>query len=181
MIGAYLAFSFTQATGNLWLAIALAVPLVAAIGLVLEWLLIRPLYGRDPLHQVLLTYGLILVFEESRSLLFGDDVHGVRVPEFLNFSIPLTDALSYPVYRLAMSAICLALAFGMYLVIQRTRLGMAIRADDGTVYVIEEADTLYPQLYKDRFDGLRLTVKGRELKRSGRTVWLLPESLEPAT
>jgi branched-chain amino acid transport system permease protein len=77
---------------------------------------------------VLLTYGLILVFEELRSLLWGDDVHGVPVPAALAFSIPLTDTLSYQVYRLAMSAICLAIAFGIYWLIQRTRLGMMIRA-----------------------------------------------------
>ncbi len=128
MIGAYLAFSFTEATGNLWVAIALGVPVAAAIGLVLEWLLFRPLYGRDHLYQVLLTYGLILVFEETRSILFGDDVHGVATPHFLDFSIPLTPNLSYPVYRLAMSGVCLALALAMSQVIARTRLGMAIRA-----------------------------------------------------
>jgi len=97
-------------------------------GIVLEWLVMRFLYQRDHLYQVLLTYGLILVFEELRSLVWGDDVHGVQVPPALDFSIPLTDTLSYQVYRLAMSAICLAIAFGMYWLIQRTRLGMMIRA-----------------------------------------------------
>ncbi len=127
MVGAYLAFALTQATGNLWLAILLAVPLTVVLGLALE-LLFRPLYRRDHLYQVLLTYGLILVFEEGRSLLFGDDVHGVPIPAWLTVSLPLTADLSYPVYRLGISAVCLALAGGMYLVIARTRLGMAIRA-----------------------------------------------------
>jgi len=104
------------------------VVLAVAIGLALEWLVMRYLYARDHLYQVLLTYGLILVFEECRSLVWGDDVHGVAVPAALDFSIPLTDTLSYQVYRLAMSAICVALAFGMYWLIQRTRLGMMIRA-----------------------------------------------------
>jgi branched-chain amino acid transport system permease protein len=128
MLGAYLAFSFAELTGNLWLAILIAVPLTLVVGLILEGVLFRFLYSRDHLYQVLLTYGLILVFEESRSILFGDDVHGVPVPEFLNFSIPLTGQLSYPVYRLAMSAICLLVGGGLYLLIQRTRLGMTIRA-----------------------------------------------------
>jgi len=88
----------------------------------------RLLYQRDHLYQVLLTYGLILIFEELRSLVWGDDVHGVQVPAALDFSIPLTDTLSYQVYRLAMSGVCLALALGMYWLIQRTRLGMTIRA-----------------------------------------------------
>jgi branched-chain amino acid transport system permease protein len=128
MIGAYLAFSLTALVGDFWLALALGVVLAVALGLALEWLLVRHLYRRDHLFQVLLTYGLILIFEESRSLVWGDDVHGVKVPEFLNFSIPLTETLSYQVYRLAMSAICLAIAAGLYVLIQKTRLGMMIRA-----------------------------------------------------
>lgn len=128
MIGAYLAFSLAQQTGNLLTAILLGLVLSVVLGMFLEWLLIRPLYRRDHLYQVLLTYGLILVFEELRSIIWGDDVHGVAVPAILNFSIPLTDTLSYPVYRLAMSAVCLALAIGLYVLIQKTRLGMMIRA-----------------------------------------------------
>ena len=128
MLGAYFAFALAERTHNLWLAIALAVPLTVVIGLALEALLFRFLYRRDHLYQVLLTYGLILVFEEARSLLFGDDVHGVDVPGFLNFSIVLTDGLSYPVYRLFLSGVCLAIAGALYLLIQKTRLGMVIRA-----------------------------------------------------
>jgi len=128
MVGAYLAFWLTGALGNFWIALPAGIVLAAVLGIALEWLLIRHLYRRDHLYQVLLTYGLILVFEELRSLLFGDDVHGLTVPAPLNFSIRLTDTLSYPVYRLAMSAVCLVLALGMYLMISRTRLGMMIRA-----------------------------------------------------
>lgn len=128
MVGAYLAFSLTGLTGNFWLALVAGVAAAAALGAALEWLLVRHLYARDHLDQVLLTYGLILVFEEVRSIAFGDDVHGVQVPEILAFSIPLTDTLSYQGYRLAMSALCVALAGAMYWLIQRTRLGMTIRA-----------------------------------------------------
>ena len=128
MVGAYLAFSLTQHFGSLWLAIVLGVLIAVAIGAALEWLLVSRLYHRDHLYQVLLTYGLILIFEEMRSLAFGDDVHGVAVPQLLSASIPLTETLSYPVYRLAMSAVCVVLALGMYFLIQKTRLGMMIRA-----------------------------------------------------
>lgn len=128
MLGAYLAFSLAERTGSLWLAILIAVPLAVVIGLALEALLFRFLYDRDHLYQVLLTYGLILVFEETRSLLFGDDVHGVPAPSFLDHSVPLTQTLSYPVYRLFMSAVCLLLAGALYVLIRRTRLGMIIRA-----------------------------------------------------
>jgi len=128
MVGAYLAFWLTGAIGNFWLAILVALPLAMALGLALEAILFRPLYGRDHLHQVLLTYGLILVLEESRSLLFGDDVHAVPIPGLFDFSMPLAGGLSYPVYRFAISGLCLLIAAGMYAVIQKTRLGMAIRA-----------------------------------------------------
>lgn len=128
MVGAYMAFSLSALTGNLFLAIALGVFLSVALGVLLEWLLFSRLYRREHLEQVLLTYGLILIFEELRSLIVGDDVHGVSVPALLSRSIPLTDTLSYPIYRLFMSAVCLLLAVAMYVLIQRTKLGMMIRA-----------------------------------------------------
>ncbi|MBM3391772.1 MAG: branched-chain amino acid ABC transporter permease [Betaproteobacteria bacterium] len=128
MLGAYLAWSLAGLTGSLAAAIAVGIPLTVLFGMALEWLLIRRLYERDHLFQVLLTYGLILVFEEMRSILWGDDVHGLPVPALLNVSIPLTETLSYPVYRLFISGVCLLLAFGLYLLIQKTRLGMMIRA-----------------------------------------------------
>lgn len=128
MIGAYLAFALTSMTGNLMLSIALGIPLAFAFGALLEWLLFAHLYKRDHLEQVLLTYGLILIFEELRSLTMGDDVHGVDIPAMFSASIPLSDTLSYPVYRLLISVVCLALAGGLWWLMQRTRLGMMIRA-----------------------------------------------------
>jgi branched-chain amino acid transport system permease protein len=128
MVGAYMAFSLSSATGSLLLAVLIGVPLSVALGMALEWLLFSRLYRRDHLEQVLLTYGLILIFEELRSLAVGNDVHGVPVPSALAGSIRLTETLSYPVYRLWMSGVCLALAGVLYLLIHRTRLGMMIRA-----------------------------------------------------
>ena len=128
MIGAYLAYWLTKITGSLWLAIPLGLGIALAIGAVLEQTFFSRLYKRDHLYQVLLTFGLILIFEELRSILFGDDVHGVAVPPLLDFSIPLTDTLSYPVYRLFLTGVCLLLAGAMVLVIRKTRLGMMIRA-----------------------------------------------------
>jgi branched-chain amino acid transport system permease protein len=128
MIGAYLAWSFSERLGSLWLAIPAGIVLSVAIGVLLEWLLINRLYKRDHLYQVLLTYGLILMAEEMRSVLWGDDVHGVKVPELLSASIRLTETLSYPVYRLWISGVCVVLALGMYWLIAKTRLGMTIRA-----------------------------------------------------
>jgi branched-chain amino acid transport system permease protein len=128
MLGAYLALSLTQYAGNVFLAILIGTPLAVLFGLVLEKLFIARLYHRDHLYQVLLTYGLILVFDELRSLIWGNDVHGVPVPKAFDWSIPLTETLSYPVYRLMISVICLAVAGAMYVLIQKTRFGMMIRA-----------------------------------------------------
>ena len=128
MIGAYLAFTLSSLTGSLWLAIPLGIVLSAALGLLLEWALVSRLYRRDHLYQVLLTFGLILIFEELRSIIVGDDVHSVAIPAVLAASLPLTDTLSYPVYRLFISGVCLALAALMYVTIQKTRWGMMIRA-----------------------------------------------------
>ena len=128
MLGAYLAYWLAGLSGSLTVAILGGAALSVVFGLALERLLFRHFYQRDHLDQVLLTYGLILVAEESRSLLWGDDVHGVKVPELLAFSIPLTDTLSYQAYRLAISGVCALIALGMYWLIQRTRLGMMVRA-----------------------------------------------------
>lgn len=128
MIGAYIAFVLTSFTGNLFFAIFLGIPLALALGAFLEWALFSHLYKRDHLEQVLLTYGLILIFEEIRSILVGDDVHGVAIPSLLNFSIQLSEVLSYPFYRIAISLACIVLAVGMFYLIQKTKLGMMIRA-----------------------------------------------------
>ena len=128
MLGAYLAWSLSSMTGSFTLAIIGGAVLSVVFGLALERLLFRHFYHRDHLDQVLLTFGLIYIFEEMRSILWGDDVHGVKIPELLSASIPLTDNMSYPVYRLFMSGVCIALAIGLYLLISKTRLGMKIRA-----------------------------------------------------
>jgi branched-chain amino acid transport system permease protein len=128
MMGAYLAFGLSSLTGSFVLAILLGIPLTLIIGVLLEWALFSFLYKRDHLEQVLLTYGLILIFEEIRSLIAGDDVHGVSVPDWVSASIPLGDTMSYPVYRLVISGACILLSGGLFFLIQKTRLGMLIRA-----------------------------------------------------
>ncbi len=128
MVGAYLAFWLVGLTGNLLFAIVLGLPMALALGLVIERLAIAPLYSRNHLDQVLLTFGLILVLDEAQQLLFGSDFHSVAVPAALAGSLPLTAAQDYPVYRLFVSGICLAVAIALSVMINRTRLGMAIRA-----------------------------------------------------
>jgi branched-chain amino acid transport system permease protein len=128
MLGAYLAWWLSSQTGSLTLAIVGGAVLAVVFGLALERLLFRHFYHRSHLDQVLLTFGLIYMFEEIRSILWADDVHGVKIPQLLGGAIELTDNLSYPVYRLFISGVCVALALALYLLISKTRLGMKIRA-----------------------------------------------------
>ena len=129
MIGAYLAFSIAPFFGDQFLLMLLAgVALTAVLGYALEWLFFSYLYQREHLQQVLMTYALILVFEELRSMLVGNDVHGVPIPSWLAGSIPLGELMTYPVYRLFASAACIVVALGLYWVVNRTRLGMMVRA-----------------------------------------------------
>src|SRR4051812_3978096 len=133
MIGAYMAYALAPALGGsagmgFFATLAVGLVLSVALGYLLEWAFFSFLYEREHLQQVLMTYGLILVFEELRSLALGDDVHGVTAPAWLSGSIPLGGLMSYPVYRLFISGVCVALALAMYAVLSRTRLGMSIRA-----------------------------------------------------
>jgi branched-chain amino acid transport system permease protein len=144
MIGAYMAYALAPIVGatfggGFFATLFVGVVLSVLLGYVLEWVFYSYLYEREHLHQdqsvghqhlqqVLMTYGLILVFEELRSLLVGDDVYGVKAPEILAGTLPLGDVMTYPVYRLFISGVCLALALGTYVVFTRTRLGMMIRA-----------------------------------------------------
>ena len=133
MIGAYLSFGLAPIVAQTidgGFLVTLVVGLIFAIflGYLLEWLFYSYLYERDHLQQVLMTYGLILVFEEVRSLLLGDDVHSVAIPAWLSASVQLGDIMTYPIYRLFISGICLLLAAAMLIVLTKTRLGMMIRA-----------------------------------------------------
>ncbi|MDQ3060245.1 MAG: branched-chain amino acid ABC transporter permease [Pseudomonadota bacterium] len=133
MIGAYMAYALAPVVGatlggGFFATMAVGVVLAVLLGYVLEWVFFSFLYEREHLQQVLMTYGLILVFEELRSLLVGDDVHGVAPPDFLAGTLALGEVMTYPVYRLFISGVCLAVALGMYFVFTRTRLGMMIRA-----------------------------------------------------
>ncbi|WP_028311756.1 branched-chain amino acid ABC transporter permease [Derxia gummosa] len=132
MLGAYLAFGLGPVVerlgGGFGMTLLLGLVLALAIGALLEWCFFSFLYERDHLQQVLMTYGLILVFEEVRSLLVGNDVHGVAPPAWLAGSVSLGETMSYPVYRLFISVVCLVLIVALHLLLSRTRLGMRVRA-----------------------------------------------------
>lgn len=128
MIGAYLAFTLSSLTGNFVAALLLGIALAVLFGYLLEWCFFSFLYEREHLQQVLLTYGLILVIEEMRSILVGDDVHGVPVPDWLSGGIAIGNDMTYPVYRLFISGVCVLLAAAMYAALKKTRVGMMVRA-----------------------------------------------------
>lgn len=153
MIGAYMAFGLAPLVenafgGGFFTTLAVGVAVAVVLGYLLEWAFFSYLYDRNHLQQVLMTYGLILVFEEIRSLLVGDDVHGVKPPEFLSGALPLGELMTYPVYRLFISAVCLALAVGMYIVFTRTRLGMMIRAGSTNREMVESLGIDITLLYR---------------------------------
>lgn len=128
MLGAYLAWAIASYTGSFALALIGALVISFVLGLLLEEIFVKRMIGRDHLAQVLLSFGLILVIDEVRQIAFGKDVHSVAPPSWLSGSIQLTDVLSYPIYRLALCIACLILACAIFWVIQKTRLGMVIRA-----------------------------------------------------
>jgi branched-chain amino acid transport system permease protein len=168
MIGAYMAYALapfvgqylgSTSGGGFFATLAVGVVLAVLLGYVLEWAFFSFLYEREHLQQVLMTYGLILVFEELRSLLVGDDVHGVQPPDFLAGTIPLGELMTYPVYRLFISGVCLALALGMYVVFTRTRLGMMIRAGSANREMVQSLGIDITFLYRVVFAaGLGLAV-----------------------
>jgi branched-chain amino acid transport system permease protein len=134
--------------GGFFSALLLGVALAVVLGYVLEWVFFSFLYEREHLQQVLMTYGLILVFEELRSLLMGDDVHGVEVPAFLAGTLPLGEMMTYPIYRLFISGVCVFLALGMYVVFTRTRLGMMIRAGSANREMVQSLGIDIKFLYR---------------------------------
>jgi branched-chain amino acid transport system permease protein len=137
MLGAYLAVTLTAQFGDIFVALAVGIPLAFLFGAAIEWLFIRHLYKRDHLQQVLLTFALILVFREVQQTLWGNHPLSIPTPSYLSSSISLTPDLGYPVYRFALMAICVALALAMMFVIQRTRVGRLIRAAESNPEMVE--------------------------------------------
>jgi branched-chain amino acid transport system permease protein len=156
MIGAYMAYALAPLVdstlgGGFFATLAVGVVLAVALGYVLEWVFFSYLYEREHLQQVLMTYGLILVFEELRSLLVGDLVYGVAPPPLLAGSIALGELMSYPVYRLFVSGLCLALAALMWWVFARTRLGMMVRAGSSNREMVQSLGVDVGFLYRGVF------------------------------
>ena len=128
MVGAFACAAVAAATGSFWLGLAASLAAAAAAGAIMEVLVIRRLYDRDHLDQVLATFALILVFSEGTRWLFGSFPLYLDIPPLLQGTVPLPGGSRYQLYRLAIIGVGIAVAVGMYLLITKTRLGMRIRA-----------------------------------------------------
>jgi branched-chain amino acid transport system permease protein len=137
MLGAYLALTLTSLVGDIFIALLIGVPLAFLFGAAIEWLFVRHLYRSDHLQQVLLTFGLILIFNELQRILWGPRPHSVPIPSYLAGSVPLSNVLSYPVYRIVVAGICVALALAMMFVIRKTKVGRLIRAGESNPEMVE--------------------------------------------
>jgi len=128
MIGAYFAATFTLLTGDFVLSAALAFAATLLVGMAVEVIAIRRLYGRNHLDHVLGTFGLILFFNELVRLIWGPAGMNVPLPAWLNTHFQVLPGVDYPTYRIAIIVVTLLVALLMYVLVMRTRIGMLIRA-----------------------------------------------------
>ena len=128
MLGAFVGATIFLWTGSFILALLLAVPIVAAIGILTEITTLRTLYQRHHLDQVLATFGLILFFNELVQIVWPLDGLTVPFPAYLSSTVALPLGIDYSPYRLMIIASGFILAIGMWLLVTKTRLGMLIRA-----------------------------------------------------
>ncbi|QUS57816.1 branched-chain amino acid ABC transporter permease [Pseudovibrio brasiliensis] len=130
MIGAFCCAWITQQTGSFWLGLGGGALGAAAAGALIEMLVIRRLYDRDHLDQVLATFALILIFSEGTRMVFGSMPLYLNIPEALSGTVALPGVEAYPLYRLFIILAALAVAVLLYMLISKTRLGMRIRAGE---------------------------------------------------
>ena len=130
MIGAFAAAAVAGATGSFLLALVASLVAAAAAGALVEVTILRRLYARDHLDQVLATFALILVFSEGTRWLFGSFPLFLEIPGWLSGPISLPGGIEYPRYRLAIIGIGIAVAIGLFALISRTRIGIRIRAGE---------------------------------------------------
>jgi branched-chain amino acid transport system permease protein len=128
MVGAYFIATFAALTGSFWWGLLLMLPAAVAVGLILEYVVIRRLYTRSHLDQVLATFGLVMIANETVKIVWGVSPLSVPLPELLSGSVPLMGPLQYPVYRIAIIVAGLAVALGLFLMVNYTRIGMLLRA-----------------------------------------------------
>jgi len=129
MIGAFLCAAVSGMTGNFWLGLTAGIAAAAAAGALIEITIIRRLYDRDHLDQVLATFALILILSEGVRMIFGPFPLYLNVPDSLRGTVSL-GIVDYSVYRLALIGFGVAVAIGLWVLIAKTRLGIRIRAGE---------------------------------------------------
>jgi branched-chain amino acid transport system permease protein len=130
MVGAFACAAVAAATGNYWLALLASLAAAAVIGALVEMLVIRRLYKRDHLDQVLATFALILILSEGTRWIFGSFPLYLTLPASLSGAVELPGGLRYPLFRLVIIGVGAVVAVGLWLLITRTRLGIRIRAGE---------------------------------------------------
>lgn len=130
MVGAFVCATVTASVGSFWIGAVAGILAAAGCGAFVEIVVMRRLYGRDHLDQVLATFALILIFSEGTSWLFGSQPLWLDIPPMLKGAIMLPGGVQYPLFRLAIIFVGLIVAIGLYLLISKTRLGMRIRAGE---------------------------------------------------
>ena len=147
MAGAFACAAVAAATGSYWLGLAASLVAAAAMGAIVEVVVIRRLYGRDHLDQVLATFALILMFSEGTRWLFGSFPLYLDLPDALKGAVRLPGGIEYPLFRFALIVIGLALALALMWLINRTRLGIRIRAGEADREMIAALGVDITKLY----------------------------------
>ncbi len=147
MVGAFACAAVAAATGSFWLGLAASLAAAAALGALVEIVVIRRLYARDHLDQVLATFALILVFSEGTRWLFGSFPLYLSLPPVLSGAVTLPGGLIYPAFRLAIIVIGVLVALGLFWLITRTRLGIRIRAGEADREMIAALGVDIAKLY----------------------------------
>nr|WP_175583687.1 branched-chain amino acid ABC transporter permease [Salipiger sp. HF18] len=147
MVGAFAAATVAGLTGSFLLALVAALAAAAAAGALVETLVIRRLYARDHLDQVLATFALILIFSEGTRWVFGSFPLYLDVPDALSGTVTLPGGIAYPLYRLALIVIGIAVALGLWWLNSRTRLGIRIRAGENDREMIAALGVDISKLY----------------------------------
>jgi branched-chain amino acid transport system permease protein len=128
MMGAYIAWTLIGWTDSFVLGALLALPATFLLGIVVEAIVMRRLYARDHLEQVLATFGLILFFNELVRVIWGPAGKSITVPSFLNRTVEILPGVPYPAYRFAIIVVGALVAILLAWLVARTRVGMLIRA-----------------------------------------------------
>lgn len=147
MVGAFAAAAVAGWTGSFLLALIASLAAAAAAGALMELVVIRRLYRRDHLDQVLATFALILIFSEGTRWLFGSFPLFLDVPAYLSGPVSLPGGIEYPLYRLTIILIGLAIAAGLFLLIAKTRIGIQIRAGEADREMIAALGVDISKLY----------------------------------